>query len=220
MYRIKAGDLVGHIGHNQNKGILKSKYSNLETLPLGESPNDKEFCPHLHVECFTCEDLPSYITQTQAEASKTAEEDKTFVGTAKQTKLLEKETAADTTVGKPYAKTKINIMSQDVKVAWLQIEIQSSDTEIKTLWIKNEAAIAKVAKPNGELSLAENTAAWTKHPLQASNIPSSALIVGTALQVEMNDAKLSLSDNRAIDAQGNLWLKVDVLDDKNRERSG
>ncbi|MFQ0995684.1 hypothetical protein ACGH6Q_11835 [Gilliamella sp. BG2] len=102
----------------------------------------------------------------------------------------------------------------------LQIEIQSSETEIKTLWIKNEAAIAKVAKPNGELSLAENTVAWTKHPLQASNIPSSALIVGTALQVEMNDAKLSLSDNRAIDAQGNLWLKVDVLDDKNRKRSG
>ncbi|WP_176700599.1 glycoside hydrolase family protein, partial [Gilliamella sp. App4-10] len=141
-------------------------------------------------------------------------------GIAKQVKLLEKEAASDTTVGKPYAKSKINIMSQDVKVAWLQIEIQSSETEIKTLWIKNEAAIAKVAKPNGELSLAENTAAWTKHPLQASNIPSSTLIVGTALRVEMNDAKLSLSDNRAIDAQGNLWLKVDVLDDKNRKRSG
>ncbi|MCO6548519.1 MAG: hypothetical protein J6583_12220 [Gilliamella sp.] len=189
-------------------------------MPLGESPNDKEFCPHLHVECFTCEDLPSYITQTQAEASKTPEEDKAFLGIAKQVKLLEKEAASDTTVGKPYAKSKINITSQDVKVAWLQIEIQSSETEIKTLWIKNEAAIAKVAKPNGELSLAENTAAWTKHPLQASNIPSSALIVGTALQVEMNDAKLSLSENRAIDAQGNLWLKVDVLDDKNRKRSG
>ncbi|OCG18102.1 lysozyme [Gilliamella sp. WF3-4] len=219
-FPIKAGDLVGHIGHNQNKGILKSKYSNLETLPLGEGSNDKEFCPHLHVECFTCEDLPSYITQTQAEASKIPEGDKAFLGIAKQVKLLEKEAASDTTVGKPYAKTKINVMSQDVKVAWLQIEIYSSETEKKTLWIKNEAAIAKVAKPNGELSLAENTAAWTKHPLQASNILSSTLIVGTALQVEMNDAKLSLSDNRAIDAQGNLWLKVDVLDDKNRKRSG
>ncbi|MWP47960.1 hypothetical protein [Gilliamella sp. Pas-s27] len=72
------------------------------------------------------------------------------MGIAKKLKLLEKEAASDTTVGKPYAKSKINIMSQDVKVAWLQIEIQSSETEIKTLWIKNEAAIAKVAKPNGE----------------------------------------------------------------------
>jgi GH24 family phage-related lysozyme (muramidase) len=164
--------------------------------------------------------LASYITQTQAEASKTPEEDKAFLGIAKQVKLLEKEAAADTTVGKPYAKSKINIMSQDVKVAWLQIEIQSSETEIKTLWIKNEAAIAKVAKPDGELSLAQSTAAWTKHPLQASNIASSTLIVGIALLVEMNDAKLSLRDNRAIDAQGNLWLKIDVLDDKNRPNKG
>ncbi|MWP48131.1 hypothetical protein, partial [Gilliamella sp. Pas-s27] len=109
MYRIKAGDLVGHIGHNQNKGITKEtdedgKYIDIEILP--EDLNDKKFCAHLHVECFTCEDLPSYITQTQAEASKTPEEDKTFVGIAKQTKLLEKEAASDTTVGKPYAKTK------------------------------------------------------------------------------------------------------------------
>ncbi|MWN91333.1 hypothetical protein GQ597_11560 [Gilliamella sp. Pra-s65] len=223
MYRIKAGDLVGHIGHNQNKGITKKtdkdgKYIDIDTLP--EKSKDKEFCAHLHVECFTCEDLPSYITQTQAEASKTAEEDKTFVGIAKQTKLLEKEAASDTTVGKPYAKTKIKILSQDVKVAWLQIEIYSSETEKKTLWIKNEAAIAKVAKPNGELSLAESTVAWTKHPLQASNIASSTLIVGIASLVNMNDAKLSLRDNRAIDAQNNVWLKIDVLDDKNRKRSG
>ncbi|WP_091125812.1 hypothetical protein [Gilliamella intestini] len=127
-YPIKAGDLMGHIGHNQNKGILKSKYSSFEDLPLGEG-SDKEFCPHLHVECFTSEDLPSYITQTQAEASKIPEEDKTFVGIAKQAKLLEKETASDTTVGKPYAKTKIKILSQDVKVVWLQIKIYSSETE-------------------------------------------------------------------------------------------
>ncbi|WP_202115091.1 hypothetical protein [Gilliamella sp. Pas-s27] len=38
--------------------------------------------------------------------------------------------------------------------------------------------------------------------------------------VNMNDAKLSLRDNRAIDAQNNVWLKIDVLDDKNRKRSG
>ncbi|MWN91393.1 hypothetical protein GQ597_11880, partial [Gilliamella sp. Pra-s65] len=96
-FPIKAGDLVGHIGHNQNKGITKKtdkdgKYIDIEILP--EDLNDKKFCAHLHVECFTCEDLPSYITQTQTEASKTAEEDKTFVGIAKQTKLLEKEAAS------------------------------------------------------------------------------------------------------------------------------
>ncbi|OCG19068.1 hypothetical protein A9G29_05580 [Gilliamella sp. Fer2-1] len=72
-------------------------------------------------------------------------------------------------------------MSQDVKVAWLQIKIQSSETEIKTLWIKNEAAIANVTKSNGELSLAENRAGWTKPFLQVSNIPGSTLIVATAL---------------------------------------
>ncbi|MWN91079.1 hypothetical protein GQ597_10230 [Gilliamella sp. Pra-s65] len=82
MYRIKAGDLVGHIGHNQNKGITKKtdkdgKYIDIDTLPEGS--NDKEFCPHLHVECFTCEDLPSYITQTQAEASPPLKKTKHFL---------------------------------------------------------------------------------------------------------------------------------------------
>ncbi|MWP48165.1 hypothetical protein, partial [Gilliamella sp. Pas-s27] len=32
--------------------------------------------------------------------------------------------------------------------------------------------------------------------------------------------KLSLRDNRAIDAQNNVWLKIDVLDDKNRPNKG
>jgi hypothetical protein len=55
--------------------------------------------------------------------------------------------------------------------------------------------------------------------MESGNV-NTPFLVHTALRVEMNDAKLSLSDNRAIDAQGNLWLKVDVLDDKNRKRSG
>ncbi|MCX8591103.1 hypothetical protein J3U30_00225, partial [Gilliamella sp. B3804] len=58
---IKAGDLVGHIGHNQNKGISKQKdkdgnYIEMATLPLKTGLTASQYKPSLHVECFTCDD--------------------------------------------------------------------------------------------------------------------------------------------------------------------
>jgi hypothetical protein len=220
-FPIVAGDLVGHIGHNQDKAIDKKKdkegnYIDIETLPLAQGMKGSEFQPNLHVECFTCEDLPKYISQTQAEARKLADEDKTLLAISKGVKVLTLPSQADTTVGTPLKGTKIKVLSKETNINWLQIEIKTSATDKKTLWIENTQEIAKKAKSNGEIKLATNTAAWSKHPLQASQLTSSNYNIGTALLLDMGDNKVKTRNNRAVDEQDTLWIQIEkVLDDKN-----
>ena len=66
-FPINAGDLVGHIGHNQNNGIIKQKDKDgncidIATLPLKTGLTPSQFTICLNVKCFTCEDLPTFIT--------------------------------------------------------------------------------------------------------------------------------------------------------------
>lgn len=45
-----------------------------------------QFRPNFHLECFTCDDLPNFIEQTQVEANNQADEDKTLLGISKKRK--------------------------------------------------------------------------------------------------------------------------------------
>ena len=45
-----------------------------------------QFRPNFHLECFTCDDLPNFIAQTQVEANNQADEDKTLLGISKKRK--------------------------------------------------------------------------------------------------------------------------------------
>ena len=76
------------------------------------------------MECFTCGDLPTLVTQTQAEAGKIPDEDKTLVGISKGAKLLASVSKSDTTVGKAIQDTKIKLLSKQVNIKWLQIEVK------------------------------------------------------------------------------------------------
>ncbi|OCG44008.1 hypothetical protein A9G34_07520 [Gilliamella sp. Choc4-2] len=194
----------------------EGNYIDIETLPLAQGMKGSEFQPNLHVECFTCEDLPKYISQTQEEARKLADEDKTLLAISKGVKVLTLPSQADTTVGTPLKGTKIKVLSKETNINWLQIEIKTSATDKKTLWIENTQEIAKKAKSNGEIELATNTAAWSKHPLQASQLTSSNHNIGRALLLDMRDNKVKTRNNRAVDEQDTLWIQIEkVLDDKN-----
>lgn len=220
-FPIKAGDLVGHIGHNQNDSIRKEKnkdnsYQDIETLPLGGGLKKSKFRPNLHIECFTSEDLASYITKTQTEASKIPKKEKPLLGISKGAKFLLLNTKPDTTVGKPLKETQIKVISKAINIKWLQIEITIAENQSKKLWIENNEAIEKKAIPNDNIELTENTPAWSKHPLQVSDLKSSTHIVGTSLLLDLDDNKFRAKENRAEDEQGTLWIRVEkLLDDKN-----
>ncbi|WP_294954558.1 SH3 domain-containing protein [uncultured Gilliamella sp.] len=221
-YPIKAGDLVGHIGHNQNKGISKQKdkdgnYIEMATLPLKTGLTASQYKPSLHVECFTCEDLPTFITQTQTEASKIPDEDKTLVGICKGAKLLASPSKSDTTVGQVLKDTKIKVLSKQVNINWLQIEINTSETETKRLWVENSEKIAEKAKLEGDIELAEATPAWSQHPLQQSELTGSQNVVQMPMILSLNDEAYQAKQTRAVDDKGTLWILIqkDALGSKN-----
>ncbi|MCX8653809.1 SH3 domain-containing protein, partial [Gilliamella sp. B2737] len=222
-YPIKAGDLVGHIGHNQNKGISKQKdkdgnYIEMATLPLKTGLTASQYKPSLHVECFTCDDLPTFITQTQTEAGKIPDEDKTLVGISKGAKLLASASESDTKVGECLKGSEIKILSKERNINWFQIEIQTSKSETKTLWIENNKEIQDKLKEKGNLKdLASTTKAWSKFPLQQSELTTSKKEVDTPpLLLNLNDEDLIKNDKRAMDEKGTLWLWIEhAVDSQN-----
>ena len=107
--------------------------------------------------------MPTFITQTQTEASKIPDADKTLVGISKGAKLLASPSKSDTTVGKVLKDTKIKVLSKQININWLQIEINTSETEIKKLWVENSKKIAEKAKAEGNIELVEAPSAWSQH---------------------------------------------------------
>ena len=234
-FPIKAGDLVGHIGnyHDDENAAKKGKDKegkpqDIEILP-DDTFKDTYFNPLLHVECFTCEDLTNYITQTQTEAGKLNDADKTFLAISKGAKLLATPNKGDTTVGKSLVEDEsIRVSSKNVNVNWLQIQVPISKTiskvkeknvptiQTKTLWIANNKNIIKKAVLGGKISLNAKTEAWTQHPLQIANLPESPQIIDTPLLLNIYDKQYLAEDKFAQDEHGNLWWKVEALDSRNR----
>lgn len=212
-FPIKAGDLIGHVGHIHlhDTAIIKEidkdteKPIDIDLLPLTRPLKETEFRPNFHLECFTCDDLPNFIAQTKAEASKIADKDKTLLAISEQAKLLVAAKKADTNVGKPYKDTKLKILSKRRNIKWLQIEITTSETEKKTLWIENNKDIMS----KSEISLDEKTEAWTSHPLQFSDLSSSTSSVAIPLLLKLSDKQFQSRDNQAEDEQGKAWYRIE-----------
>ena len=198
---IKAGDLIGHIGHDHTPKIS-----------LSQNSTEIKCETNLHVECFTCDDLPNFIAQTRAEASKLPEEEKTLLGISKQAKLLKSPKDADTDVGQH---TEIKVISKDINVKWLQIEITESKTKKKTVWIENSEEISKSINAKGNISLATDKKAWSEYPLQASELANNSSIIDTPLLLDINNGVFKKLSHRAIDKDGTLWVYIEHALDKN-----
>ncbi|MBI0096078.1 MULTISPECIES: M23 family metallopeptidase [Gilliamella] len=198
---IKAGDLIGHIGHDHTPKIS-----------LSQNNTEIKCETNLHVECFTCDDLPNFIALTQAEASKLPEEEKTLLGISKQAKLLKSPKDADTDVGQH---TEIKVISKDINVKWLQIEITASKTKKKTVWIENSEEISKSINAKGNISLATDKKAWSEYPLQASALANNSSIIDTPLLLDINNGVFKKLSHRAIDKDGILWIFIEHALDKN-----
>ena len=198
---IKAGDVIGHIGHDHTPQIS-----------LSQNSAEIKCETNLHVECFTCDDLPNFIAQTRAEASKLPEEEKTLLGISKQAKLLKSPKDADTDVGQH---TEIKVISKDINVKWLQIEITESKTKKKTVWIENSEEISKNINAKGNISLATDKKAWSEYPLQASELANNSSIIDTPLLLDINNGVFKKLSHRAIDKDGILWFFIEHALDKN-----
>ena len=200
-FPIKAGDLIGHIGHDHTPKIS-----------LSQNSTEIKCETNLHVECFTCDDLPNFIALTQAEASKLPEEEKSLLGISKQAKLLKSPKDADTDVGQH---TEIKVISKDINVKWLQIEITESKTKKKTVWIENSEEISKNINAKGNISLATDKKAWSEYPLQASELANNSSIIDTPLLLDINNGVFKKLSHRAIDKDGILWIFIEHALDKN-----
>ena len=181
-----------------------------------------QFRPNFHLECFTCDDLPNFIEQTQAEASNQADEDKTLLGISKTEKLLKSWMEPDTVVGTKRNGTEIKVISNDIYVNWLQVEIQTSETEKKMVWIKNDndniAKKVEETRPSSILTkLDGKNEAWSKRSLQINDLVNNSDIIDTPLLLNINgDNKFETRYKRAIDEQGNLWFFIDKALDNNK----
>ena len=199
-FPIKAGDLIGHIGHDHTPKIS-----------LSQNSTEIKCETNLHVECFTCDDLPNFIALTQAEASKLPEEEKSLLGISKQAKLLKSPKDADTDVGQH---TEIKVISKDINVKWLQIEITESKTKKKTAWIENSEEISKNINAKGNITLATDKKAWSEYPLQASELSNNSSIIDTPLLLDINNGVFKKLSHRAIDKDGILWIFIEHALDK------
>ncbi|MCX8692821.1 hypothetical protein J3U07_00030, partial [Gilliamella sp. B2881] len=162
--------------------------------------------------------MPTFITQTQTEAGKIPDEDKTLVGISKGAKLLASASESDTKVGECLKGSEIKILSKERNINWFQIEIQTSKSETKTLWIENNKEIQDKLKEKGNLKdLASTTKAWSKFPLQQSELTTSKKEVDTPpLLLNLNDEDLIKNDKRAMDEKGTLWLWIEhAVDSQN-----
>ena len=199
-FPIKAGDLIGHIGHDHTPKIS-----------LSQNSTEIKCETNLHVECFTCDDLPNFIALTQAEASKLPEEEKSLLGISKQAKLLKSPKDADTDVGQH---TEIKVISKDINVKWLQIEITESKTKKKTAWIENSEEISKNINSKGNITLATDKKAWSEYPLQASELANNSSIIDTPLLLDINNGVFKKLNHRAVDKDGTLWVYIEHALDK------
>ncbi|MFQ0973673.1 hypothetical protein [Gilliamella sp. CG35] len=136
----------------------------------------------------------------------------------KGAKLLASASESDTKVGERLKDSEIKILSKEQNINWFQIEIQTSKSETKTLWIENNKEIQDKLKEKGNLKdLASTTPAWSKFPLQQSELTTSKNEVDTpSLLLNMNDEDLIKNDKRAMDEKGTLWLWIEhAVDSQN-----
>ena len=137
---------------------------------------------------------------------------------SKGAKLLASASESDTKVGERLKDSEIKILSKEQNINWLQIEIQTSKSETKTLWIENSEEIQDKIKTKGNLKdLASSTKAWSKFPLQQSELTTSKNEVDTPpLLLNINDKDLIKNDKRAMDEKGTLWLWIEhAVDSQN-----
>ncbi|MCX8728652.1 hypothetical protein, partial [Gilliamella sp. B2838] len=93
---------------------------------------------------------------------------------SKGAKLLALASDSDSTVGECFKGSEIKVLSKESNINWLQIEIQISKSETKTLWIEHNNEIQDKLKEKGNLKdLASTTPAWSKFPLQESELTGS-----------------------------------------------
>ena len=85
---ISSGDFIGYIGHNQREkdSVTKLKYEPIATI---KRLSDKKLPQLLHVELFTCEDLPAFITKTRALADRLPESEKNLILIEKDARLIQ-----------------------------------------------------------------------------------------------------------------------------------
>ena len=85
---ISSGDFIGYIGHNQGPKEYIKELKRVAISTLKRS-SDEKLPQLLHVELFTCEDLPAFITKTRALADRLPEKEKNLILIEKDARLIQ-----------------------------------------------------------------------------------------------------------------------------------
>ena len=84
---ISSGDFIGYIGHNQRPKECIGELVQTAISTLKRS-SDEKLPQLLHVELFTCDDLPAFITKTRALADRLPESEKKLILVEKGARLI------------------------------------------------------------------------------------------------------------------------------------
>lgn len=186
--QVKAGDVIGHVGHYQHHQQKVKKMDITPNIYLPVSTiKPYEIEPLLHVEMFTCEDLSKFITTTQTEAAKIKEKDKPLLLVDKGAKLYSVD---------PQAKTVSIAANIDVSVVGHSDEKWSQVKECYTLTfnakdygyeMKNVTELLTVNSTNKTklLNLLKTHLSDTTETITNEAIPDKLTFTGTYINPTM-----------------------------------
>ncbi|MFK4076408.1 hypothetical protein ACI2KX_22045 [Ectopseudomonas khazarica] len=179
-YKIKAGELIGHLGVYQDY-------------------NQAAASPRLHLEVFSCDDVPAFITKSQARAATLPETQKTLIKVHKGSAIIQP-TAADTQIE---AGSDVRVCSDSPKEGcWAKVQKYATCNAEKS----TELGSFDSGKLTYSLSAAQKCTLATRMGVEAADMPDK---VGF-LKVYFNSAEGGDPQNYTGDniPSTHTWRKV------------
>lgn len=213
---IKGGDLIGHLGHSVNGNDKFAQREPFALATIKRADNDKLSLLG-HIELFTCDNLPDFMTKTRALAKKLPESEKSLIIVESGAQLI-KERLAD---GKLPTGLHIKKITTTAQSHYIQVRIDYVLSLKRRQCIRENIAFSN--RLNAAPSVvtyqltAENKKSLVRnhlyqHPeLKEENIPDEVELIGYEDSVHATDI-IKVRFNRFDKAL--YWIKTDDMPHK------
>jgi hypothetical protein len=207
-FRVKAGDLVGHLGQYVSHGKASALPASSNSRPL------------LHLEVFAGDTLPTFLEKSRERAKKLSDSDKNLLVVLPGATLVDVAPATSQTV--PVGLILEPVGSRSGTGPWRQVQptkVTAAPHPSKghphpkpvkakvgePIWVDRDLAGQVVSDAGGGKGIVQG---WTQFPLQLSNAklaPASFMDVFTPSELTRLDA-----DQKAVDDKGVKWWKIQI----------
>ncbi|WP_392561012.1 hypothetical protein RHO12_07355 [Orbus sturtevantii] len=202
---ISAGDFIGYLGHNVSSNGQFSQ-AKRQVLATEKRPSNHKLTLQGHVELFTCDDLPAFITKTRLLADKLPESEKNLILVEEGAQLIS-ESPSD---GEILTGRRISLIGSPRESCYIQAHVYyvlninrqdcHAEQVIDTHTLPDGAwdSLADPQPTTYRLTAADKAQLITYYQFQypeltVANIPDTALLIGYA--PSFSDSSLStLSD--------------------------